>query len=82
MQHAQDANDFAHDPIGCNIRRVPDDQLSCAFDASGPAHLRKPEQPLDLFLNPVIHASSGVRAVRLDGIEDRVAVVERNDGPF
>lgn len=82
MQHTQDANRSAGNLIGGNIRRVPKDQFSCAFDASGTAHLRKLDQPLDLLLNPVIHANCGLRTVCLVEVEDRIAVVERKDGPL
>ena len=82
MQYTQNANSFAHNSISHKIGCVLDDQFSCAFDASGTTHLRELEQPFHLFLDPVIHDYSGLRTVSLDVIEDRIAVIERESGPF
>jgi hypothetical protein len=74
MKHAQDANGFTVDQIGCDIRCARDDQLARASDTPRAATVRKVEQAPrgigDLFVN--MNRRTGI--LGFDVAENAVAI--------
>src|SRR5258708_2491460 len=82
VQYTQDPNRIARDAIGDDIGCAANHQFPRLLDVAKTTALWEPCQGFDLRSDAVIHGDGGLRAVRYDVVEDRVAVGLREDGPL
>ena len=82
MQNAQNTHNISANAVRNNEGRSFDDQLAGAFDSAGTSTLGEPGEPSNLLSNALIDSDGGLRAIRLNVIEDGVAIGLRVGGPL
>jgi hypothetical protein len=81
MQHAQDPHAVALDSIRDDMRGAVDHEFPCTANAARTSGRRKTDQRFSLSFNPEIDLDRGPRIVRLDIVEDFIAILQRHSGP-
>ena len=82
MQHTQDADGIAKNPVGSNVRRAIDDQFTRSLNASGAAYSRHLDKSFDGVFDPIVNEDGGVRTICLDVIENCDSIGESEYRPF